>query len=324
MLEREVPESELIDWIAVEQPVAKSGQPDDVLKGRVRLRILIGSPEQHQSDAEILPLPFSHRTFETLRRAWDLPKELLRMMLSTLPISTGFRAVGASGESVRGLMIRSARSRDWNFCLGLAHNEKTGITCVVINGMQAHEVELLIKCLQESSRYLCDPMLLPLFLLELKVHYFAVLLETRARRIEEIELATGMRHGFSANARRKDSRQIEREQILKEVNFDEITQKLTSSTGTLSFCDMTFATSLGALDLTCTIRDRLFTLRDKDRRGIDATETDVVETRIAYLRELIVGAQAHSGVLSARTRAQVQTVGITHSRKLPTASHIAG
>ncbi len=277
-------------------------------KGRLRLRLLIGSPEQHQSDAEILPLPMSRETFETVRTDWNMPKELLRMMLSTLPVATEFRAVTRCGEALSGLMLRSARSRDWNFCLGLVHDRVAGITHAIVNGLQGGEVAQLLKCLRESCRQLSDPMLLPMFLLELKVHYFAVLLEKRAEGIEDIELATGMRHGFSSNARRKEAGNREREKLLRELNFYEITQKLTGVTGTLSFCDMTFASSLRALELVCMLRNR----PSHAQSGLQGVSGEVgaaaIETRLAYLRELIVGAQAHSGVLSARTKAQVQTV----------------
>jgi hypothetical protein len=151
-------------------------------------------------------------------------------------------------------------------------------------------------------------MLLPIFLLELKVHYFAVLLENRAERIEKIELATGMKREFSPNANGKAARHREGEQLLKGLDFDEITQKLTGGTGTLSFCDMTFASSLRALELVCSVKDRIRCLTNARPEKIDPNSVYAVDTRVAYLRELIVGAQAHSGVLSARTKAQVQTV----------------
>jgi hypothetical protein len=227
-------------------------------------------------------------------------------MLSTLPIAMRFDAIttGATSSGF-GLLMRSARSRDWNFCLGLLHDRERDATNVVINGLQAAEVEILLKCLHESLPVLTDPTVLPLFLLELKVHYFAVLLEKRAAGIEEIELATGMRHGFSSNPKRRESRHLERERLLKDINFDEITQKLTGLTGTLSFCHMTFSTSLEALKLIDTVRTQ--DLASKPSQGVASIKSSV-ETRLQYLRQLILGAQSHGEVLSARTRAQVQTV----------------
>ncbi|OCT50410.1 hypothetical protein CLCR_06891 [Cladophialophora carrionii] len=309
VLEREITEDQIQYWIAQDNtPLSKSSQDGNQGRGCSRLRLLIGSPEQHSSDAEILPLPMSRETFETIRTTWNMPKELLRMMLSTLPIATPIQTLNAVGQSIHGLMMRSARSRDWNFCLGLVHNAETGIVHAIVNGMQGEEIDQLLTCLRESRSCLSEPMLLPIFLLELKVHYFAILLENRAERIEGIELDTGMKHEFSPNAKRKDARHREREKLLKELNFDEITQKLTGGTGTLSFCDMTFASSLRALELVCSVKERIRSLPYCRPDRINAADTNAVDTRVAYLRGLIVGAQAHSGVLSARTKAQVQTV----------------
>ena len=221
------------------------------------------------------------------------------MMLSSLPITNEFRARDSLGRSITGIMVRSARSRDWNFCLALAYNEETGFLQGLLNGMQAGEIQMLLKCLKESSQELSDPMLLPIFLLELKVHYFAVLLEKRAAGIEEIEYTTGMRHGFSSNPRRNPVKDAERERLLKDLDFDQITQKLTGLTGTLSFCHMTFSSSLRALEVVTAVRARFLA----GHRTLGE-----VDTRITYLRELIVGSQALGGVLSDRTKAQVQTV----------------
>lgn len=245
-----------------------------------------------------------------------MPPELLRMMLSTLPILTEIRTVDQSGRPISGLILRSARSRDWSFCLGLVHNEETGITCAILNGMQSDEIGTVLKCLVESNQCLHDPMLLPVFLLELKVHYFAVLLEDRAKGIEAIELATGMRHGFSSDPQRKEAKRKERDKLLKDLDFDEITRKLTGVTGTLAFCDMTFGSSLRALALVSAVRDQLFAVQAQHKNNVASIGTRALDTRLAYLKELIIGAQAHSGVLSARTKAQVQTVNLDPSHTL--------
>lgn len=55
-----------------------------------RLQIIMGRPEEHTSDAEILPLPMSSGTFAEIQSTWNFPSELLRMMLSTMPLATEF------------------------------------------------------------------------------------------------------------------------------------------------------------------------------------------------------------------------------------------
>lgn len=49
----------------------------------------MGRPEEHNSDAEILPLPMSSGAFEETR-SMCFPSELLRMILSTMPLATEF------------------------------------------------------------------------------------------------------------------------------------------------------------------------------------------------------------------------------------------
>jgi hypothetical protein len=73
-----------------------------------KLALRIGSPEEHQSDAKILPLSISRDTFEHIRGAWHLPTELLRMMLSTLPMATRFSTYDDTGKS-------SIMGKRWQF-----------------------------------------------------------------------------------------------------------------------------------------------------------------------------------------------------------------
>ena len=272
------------------------------------LRLLIGAPEEHHSDAKILPLPISRSTFETVRIGWNMPTELLRMMLSSLPLAIPFTTTNSAGQALKGLMVRGGRSRDWNFCLAIVHNPVEGSTVGIVNGMQENEVQVLLTCLKQSKEHVRDPMLLPIFLLELKVHYFAVLLEKRAVGIEEIEYATGMRRGFSQDPQRYRLIDKESKEKLKTLDFHPITQKLTGVTGTLGFCDMTFKSSQTALELVATMRGTLglsYVPVGTDRENETAR---ALGRRIEYLQELITGSQALGDVLAARTKAQVQTV----------------
>ena len=270
------------------------------------LRLLIGSSEEHFSDAKILPLPFSRGTFEDIRRVWSLPTELLRMMLSSLPLPVPFTTTASDGQVLQGLMMRGARSRDWNFCLVVVHNAGTRDTVAMVCGMQETEIQMLKECLKQSRNLISDPSLMPVFLLELRVHYFAVLLERRAIGIEEVEYSTGMCHGFSQDPQRNRMIEKESREKLKTLDFHSITQKLTGGTGTLSFCNMTFTSSRRALDLVVAVHTGV---RCESALREDAMGPIVaLNRRIEYLQELISGSQALCDVLSARTKAQVQTV----------------
>lgn len=134
-----------------------------------RLRLLIGSLEIHENNTQIFELPFSSDTFEQILSTWSLPTEILRMLLSTLPIRTSFSSNGPAGNPEQVvLMLRGGRSRDWNYCLALTHDLATGITCAIVQGLEAHEIGLLVHCLKSSREHVGKPMLLPLYLTELK------------------------------------------------------------------------------------------------------------------------------------------------------------
>jgi len=89
-----------------------------------------------------------------------------------------------------GLLFRSGRSRDRNYCLALVHDTCIGLTCAFVHRLEQNEIEQLVKCLLASREHVRHPALLPLFLIELKVNFFAKLPERRALALEEIELAT--------------------------------------------------------------------------------------------------------------------------------------
>lgn len=296
--EGELDEADVFEWIDQNTPDVRHHQGHT-------LRFLIGSPEEHHSDVEMLPLPLSSSTYKSVCKSWHFPTEFLRMMLSTLPLASFFEMHDTHHRPLQGLMLRGARSRDWNFCLGLVHSPEIATTFALCNGMQLHEIDKLLICLKQSSQHFRDPMLLPVFLLELRVHFFAALLERRAVGIEEIEYATGMRHGFSTDPRRNALIDRERKDQVKSLDFDPITQKLTGVTGTLSFCDMTFSSSKRALDVVLRLSPESQIHGPSDAGDISQT---ALKRRIDYLDCLIAGSQSHCAVLSDRTKAQVQTV----------------
>ena len=205
-------------------------------------------------------------------------------------------------------MIRGGRSRDWNYCLALAYNPVTSVTCGMIQGLELREIEKLSKCLQSSREHFRQPALVPLFLIELKTHFFAVLLERRAIGLEDIEYDTGMRHGFSLDPRRNPALSLERRKSRVSLDFDPITQKLTGLTGTLAFCDLTFGSSLQSLEVTMALSQKVRNNISQDSTGEYSKDSGLLELRAAYLKTLIAGAQVHRDVLLQRTRAQVQTV----------------
>jgi hypothetical protein len=191
-------------------------------------------------------------------------------------------------------MFRGGRSKDWNYCIAMTRCPKTQITNCLIQGLEVDEIGKIKHCLKKSMSYASQPMLLPIILLEEKIHHFAVLLERRAQDLDRIENETGMRHGWKYDQERNLTRE-KRLEMRATLDFDLITQKLTGLLGTLSFCDMTFQAGLRSLEL---VED----VAGKGGLG------GALERRVTYLKGLIAGAQDTRRLLEARTQAQVQTV----------------
>lgn len=166
-------------------------------------------------------------------------------------------------------------------------------------------------CLKESRELSHHAMLVPLVLVERKLNFFAVLLETRAHSLEGIEMETGMKHAFSRDPRLNPPRN-EREKSRARLDFDLITQKLTSIIGTLAFCQLTFDTSLEQLDLVMNMHETIYKIKPPGGVHSDVETVEALERRIAYLKSLVVGAQATRDLLLQRAQAQVQTVSLNY------------
>ena len=206
--------------------------------------------------------------------------------------------------------MRGGRSRDWNYCVAVVQDAKTMTINAIVQGLELPEHEIFKTCLKQSLELAHHPALIPIILIELKIHHFAVLLERRAQGLEGIEYETGMRHGFSKRNDRNPSRD-DRRRSREKLDFDLITQKLTGLAGTFSFCDLTFQTGLEALELVKDLHKRCSSMIEQGTPDMNSTTQPMppeLERRLKYLKGLIAASQHTSRLLQARTQAQVQTV----------------
>lgn len=183
----------------------------------------------------------------------------------------------------------------------------TGATKAIVHGLEQREIVKLKNCLRQSLEFTYHPMLLPVTLVELKIHHFATLLERRARGLDDIEYETGMRHGFS-NRPEHNTTRTERLRSRELLDFDLLTQKLTGLAGTFAFCDLTFQNALRSLELVQEMAQG-----QQYNRAVRPTDghpkmPQSLSQRIEYLKALIAGAQHTRRLLELRTQAQIQTV----------------
>lgn len=201
-------------------------------------------------------------------------------------------------------MLRSARSRDCSFSLALNYNRHTGSVSGLLHGLQETEAQRLLSSLQKSIDVVEDPLLFPLILFEMKIHFFALLLENRARGLEALEESTGMRH-FNSKSKETEAQRTEK---LQQLSFSDITQKLTGIAGTLAFCEMTFESCLEGLSIARAWRNKIINHSTESETGCRWRTCASINRRAAYIESLAAGARAHGRVLEARRAAQVQTV----------------
>lgn len=212
-------------------------------------------------------------------------------------------------------MLRSARSRDCSFSLALTYNRQTGGVSGLLNGLQENEAQRLLSSLQQSANVVEDPLLFPLIFFEMKVHFFALLLENRARGLEKLEESTGMRH-FKTKIKETEE---QRTQKLQHLSFGDITQKLTGIAGTLAFCEMTFESCLQGISVARAWRNKIINHSTESETGCHWNVCTSIDRRAAYVESLAAGARAHGRVLEARRAAQVQTVrphGVDPARQI--------
>jgi hypothetical protein len=197
-----------------------------------------------------------------------------------------------------GILIRSGRSRNWSFCTAALHHPTTDTTTCIIHGLDQREIAKLKECLLKVPHH---PMTVPIILTELKIHYFARLLEKRDKGLEKIECETGMRHGLSEHPHRNGTKE-ERLARRAIIDFDLKTQQLTGLAGTFAFCDLTFNIASRSIELIEKVSQAL-------HQGPTGQNLPLsLSRRMEYLKGLIIGAQYHRLLLQQRTTAQVQTV----------------
>lgn len=209
-----------------------------------------------------------------------------------------------------GLMLRTARSRDRSFSLALVYDRHTGSVSGLLHGLQEHEAQQLLSLIQKSIDVVKDPLLFPLILFEMKIHFFALLLENRARGLEDLEESTGMTH-FNTQSKETEAQRIKK---LHQLGFSDITQKLTGIAGTLAFCEMTFESCMQGLSVARTWRNKIINHSIKSETGCHWNACVSIDRRFAYIESLATGAKAHGRVLEARRAAQVQTVNSFQNR----------
>ncbi|KAL5388940.1 hypothetical protein DPSP01_002646 [Paraphaeosphaeria sporulosa] len=199
-------------------------------------------------------------------------------------------------------MLRGGRSKDWNYCVATTKCPTTGIVNCFVHGLQADEIVAMKRCLRESQDFAHHAMLLPLILVEWKLHHFAVLLELRSQYLASVEKDTGLIHGAADDPNANLTPQ-ERTKRLETIDFGNITQKLTGLLGTLYFCGLTFQGGLNSLELIEEVSKNCQELPDCFVR------------RITYLKGLIAGAEDSKRLLEARAQAQVDTVNSLISQR---------
>jgi hypothetical protein len=111
----------------------------------------------------------------------------------------------------------------------LAYNPPTDVTSGLLQGWELGEIEQLWKCFRSAQKYFQQPVLIPLFLVELKTRFFAVLPEHRASVLEETKYETGTKYGYSL----EPALRLERRKSRVSLDFGPINHELASLAGTL-------------------------------------------------------------------------------------------
>lgn len=183
-----------------------------------------------------------------------------------------------------------------DFIFAMSHWPESNKTLVFLCGLSKPERVQLYKILRPAAALADSPSLLPTILLDLRADRANFFIEECHGRIIRVESTTGIFGGTSERRAAQGCRPD-----WKGLDFDFITQELTTITSELAYSAFSTADHMSTIDFICNemavVPHQLSTLA-----------TPPVTAKLKSLRSFFHGVHEHASYLTERTKAQVQNV----------------
>lgn len=248
------------------------------------------------------------------------------MEISRVRTPSTFVSIPGIDKEASDFMIQNSFTSTAQFSVALTYDRKRRLTSALVHSLSENEINHLIQDVIAHRENVALPTLLPTLLLAFRVSSASTKVRDCHQRIVEIEHETGIRTNFHPNQQccavhQKQSAGVNRYDA---INFDRVTDELTSLSSKLAYCEYICEVHLPMLVSFNRINSRLVgsaSGENKDRlSGVEARL--LMETN--FLQASLQGILVWTRYLSKRSQAQVQTVRPTsHLRLLATHTYSA-
>ncbi|KAF2092960.1 hypothetical protein NA57DRAFT_81894 [Rhizodiscina lignyota] len=198
-----------------------------------------------------------------------------------------------------GYVLQSCYSSSVNFTTTITHSKERRATFVFLYGLTKPEQVQFCTYLRQAANLFPFPELVPAILMDLRAERSRFYIDECHQRIMSIEQMTKI-HGDASNRRAAAGEQPD----LKSLDFDRITQELTSLSAELAYSNMSVKDHLSTIDF---VSGALVSPFLGSSLVIDPNRVGV-HSKLRTLVSFFESVQDHTTYLSQRSQAQVQNV----------------
>ena len=203
-------------------------------------------------------------------------------------------------------MFQSTRSINRNFCANISFQAHLGLTYAFIHGLDLREIQSFKECVRQLARLVVMPTFVPLVLLEFREGMCRKSLTDCQSAIEKIESETGLRPQWWSSRQRyipKPSRSV-----LNEIDFEQVTQNITSASTKVAYINYRCEIYLPILDLMSRINKEIVDNVHLDQKSDYELAELGIGNLIGRVKALLECTLARAGYQTARADIQRQTV----------------
>jgi hypothetical protein len=210
------------------------------------------------------------------------------------------------------MLMQNCFSTTSKFSAVITYNATKPLTKAFIHGLKAQEITTLIEEIRNNTDNLCLPTLLPILLLANRVNSAVAKIRDSHDAIVQIEHDTRVKTNWHPSKACCADHQIQPtpSSHLETINFDQVTNELTSVLTKMAYCEFICNVHLPMLQ-------DLDEISDYCAASMSVGDTTSVKSALRslrgkteYLRSSLKGVQARAQYLSKRSEAVVQTVRI--------------
>jgi len=218
--------------------------------------------EDHNSSPPIIthpPLRMHRETFVSIAKEFGVPLSYLQMLKESATIFVDEQNVSSEANGdVQSFMIQSSFTSTTQFSVALTHDSKRCLTTALVHSLSKSEIANLMNDIIANRENVALPMLLPSLLLTSRVRYASIKVRESHEEIMDIEHRTGIRTNWHPvnPCCSIHQRQAAGKHRYDTIDFDRVTNDLTSLLSKLAYCGFLCEVHIPMLDSFDRINDQ--------------------------------------------------------------------